>query len=88
MNIPVRGIQIALLIASFVHFLGWAMELSSLVNDKVTRQIVFEDGGEGVIARLCYEFAYMFFYLGEVAIIELLHRIWISFQTRSGTKTQ
>ena len=77
MNIPIRGIQVALLVAFAISIVAVALDILDYLD--LTAMAGYQrEASRQFWSLFLRETAYCFFYLGEVAIVELLYRIWIA----------
>ncbi|MEL6507482.1 MAG: hypothetical protein AAFR29_07590, partial [Pseudomonadota bacterium] len=76
MNIPIRGIQIALLIAFFADLLGSAIQLFDILEQ--SKGLEYDQTMKrSIIVNIVKDAAYSAYYLADLAVIEILYRIWI-----------
>lgn len=75
MNVPIRGIQVALLVAFAISIIAVALDVLDYLD--LTAMAGYQrEASRQFWSLVLRETAYSFFYLGEVAIVELLYRIW------------
>ncbi len=77
MRMPIRGIQVILIGAFFLHLIGWSFDLANYYADEHLRLISGRTSLAFWSVKLP-DLAYAAIYLGEAALIELLMRIWFS----------
>ena len=76
MRVPIRGIQFILLGAFFISFLAWGMDINEFFSDASVLQ--YDASTKSAYwGRKLTDLGYTAYFLADVAIIELLMRIWL-----------
>lgn len=86
MQLPIRGIQIALIVAFFADFIASSVQFAPVLTGD--NSAAYEGAFRDYAARYVKELAYAAFFLGEAVLIELLYRIWLTLNANRASRAE